>query len=79
MCEKPGTTQPQKPTRPEAVDTPTGAMRSQTARQPDVAPAEASLRPADIARAKIAKLGVSEADVVDAIRWARSTEQPSSC
>lgn len=76
MCEKPATAQPQKPTRPEAVDTPTDAMRSQTGRQPGETPEEVS-RPADTARAKIAKLGVSEADVVDAIRWARSTEQPS--
>ncbi len=56
---------------------PTAANRSQAAEQPGGAPDEVISRPAEAARAKVAKLGVSEADVADAIRWARSTEHSS--
>lgn len=76
MSEKPATAQPQKPTRSEPADTPTGPIRSRTAEQQSIAPVGRSSRPADAARAKIAKLGISEADVAAAIRWARSTEHP---
>lgn len=37
-------------------------------------PLEVRARRANAARARIAELGVSEGDVADAIRWARSTE-----
>lgn len=63
--------------RPGAPDPSSDAMRSQAARQPRGAPEESS-RLADTTRAKIADLGISETDVAAAIRWARSTEQPSS-
>lgn len=77
MSEKPVAAQPAESTRPGTADMPTDANRPQAAERPGGAPEEASSRPADTVRAKIAELGISEADVGDAIRWARSTEQPS--
>ena len=77
MSEKPATAPPRKSTGPEASDTTTDPIRSQPAERQGIAPAEPSARSADIARTKIADLGISEVDVADAIRWARSTEQSS--
>ena len=37
-------------------------------------PAEVRARRADTVRGKIARSGISEANIADAIRWARSTE-----
>lgn len=77
MLKKPVTTQQPKSTRHKASEASSDLIRSQAAEQPGVASAETSSSPADIARAKLAELSVSEADVAAAIRWARSTERAS--
>lgn len=71
------TAQPPESTGPGSAAEPTDARRSQAAVQPGTAPEETISRRAEAARAKVAELGVSQADVADAIRWARSTEPPS--